>query len=972
MKSIKFTFLLFCFSSITIRAQIIFSETFSTSLGQCNATNSVSGAWIFANSCSFSSSTGHSATGHAIFNGSSCQFGNGSSTVSGDLNTPTISIGPSGAVLTFNYRLVNECGSVGSTCTYDVLKLQISNNGGTTFTDIMSSNGSPAGLTNNNAWTPVTYTLNAYSNQTIIIRFNFNSIDGIGNTYDGVYVDDIIVTSNCFINMTSSPLNSTVSPIICSGNNVTLTTNAVNNYTWSNGANTPSIVVSPTINTMYSVIATSSANCVSSASLNVQVNNGIPSLSLANTASATSGSCPNSTVVLTASGANSYSWSGGSVSVTNGLPFVPNTSANYTVVGTNACGTSSAAASISLHPLPTATAVASTPTLCSGNMLTLTGLGTATSYAWFGGSVVITNGVGFTPPLTVTYTLVGTSALSCTVGATIPVTVYPTPINPPTANPALVCIGGSSTLSATGAANYTWTSSSQTVNTANFIVTPVVGNTTYTITKANSTCYNTQIITVVTNPLPSIFAIVTPTVVCALSPATLAVGGALTYTWTSPGPPSYTFTGASPITSPVAPSIYTVAASDGTCINTTTVFLNANPNPTITATASTPSLCEGETVTLNANGGLNYNWTLTGGATYTGSSIVHTPTTATAYNVSGSNSFGCTSSANQVVLVYPKPIVTASSNKILICSGSSATLTASGASTFSWDANANNVLTPIAVVNPTALTSSAVMYTVEGTNSSTGCKNTQTVSVGVFVPTLTINGSTNTCSGGLINLTAGNGVLGTYNWHTGSGTPITNQTLQMPLTVASVFTLTANSNSVGLICPATQTIALGIYYNPTITAVPARTLICTKESVGITAAGATSYAWNNTMTGPTITVSPTGTTANYTVTGTDDNGCSSTATVQVKISNCSGINELSNLNNEIIIYPNPNDGKFTIQTNADLKLSLVNELGQLIRVINLSANNNYEVNISDLAKGIYFVSGQKDGLQIYQKIVVTK
>ncbi|WP_317899913.1 glycine-rich protein [Aurantibacillus circumpalustris] len=780
----------------------------------------------------------------------------------------------------------------------------------------------------------------------------------------------VIIKELCNISLSS--LTSSSINAICSGNSATLTTNAVSNYSWSTGASTSSIVVSPLSNTVYSLTATSPSNCTSSAVITITVNGSIPVLSVANTASASGGICPTKTVILTASGALTYSWSGGAIPVTNGVVFSPTSAVSYTVSGVNGCGTTTAVTSVSVHPFPTVNPVTSTSTLCAGGSVTLTATGNATNYAWSGGTGGITNGVGFTPPLTATYTVIGTSALSCTAFATMPVTVYPTPINVPTANPGLICIGGSSTLSATGALSYTWSSTTQTVNTANFIVTPVLGTTTYTITKANSSCVNTQVLSLQTNPLPTVFAIVTPTVVCALTPATLAIGGALTYTWTAPGPPTYTFTGSSPIVSPVVPSIYSVSASDGTCISTTTVFLNANPNPTITATASTPSLCEGQTVNLNASGGINYTWTATGGGIFNGASIADTPTTATAYNVTGDNSFGCTSGASQVVLVYPKPSLTVTSNKALICSGGAATLTALGASTYSWDANANNVLTQAAVVNPIALTSSAVMYTVEGTNSNTGCKNTQTVLVNVFVPTLTINGSTNTCSGGLINLTAGNGVLGTYNWHTGSGTPITNQILQMPLTVASVFTLTANSNSIGLICPATQTIALGIYYNPTITAVPARTLICTKESVGITAAGATSYAWNNTMTGPTITVSPTGTTANYTVTGTDDNGCSSTATVQVKISNCSGLNELSNLNSGVSIYPNPNDGKFTIQSKVDLKLNLVNELGQLIRVINLSAINNHEVNISDLAKGIYFVSGQIDGLQIYQKIVVTK
>ncbi|WP_317899911.1 T9SS type A sorting domain-containing protein [Aurantibacillus circumpalustris] len=799
------------------------------------------------------------------------------------------------------------------------------------------------------------------------INSGINQVNASGvNTGNG----KVIITELCNISLSS--LTSSSINAICNGNSATLTTNAVSNYSWSTGASSSSVVVSPTTTTTYTLGATSSSNCTAFSAITITVNGSLPVLTVANTASASGGICPTQTVMLTANGALVHNWAGGSIPVTNGVVFSPTSAVSYTVSGVNGCGTTTAVTSVSVHPFPTVNPATSTSTLCAGGSVTLTATGNATNYVWSGGAGGITNGVGFTPPLTATYTVIGTSALSCTAFATMPVTVYPTPVNVPTANPGLVCIGGSSTLSATGALSYTWSSATQTVNTANFIVTPVLGTTTYTITKANSSCVNTQVLSLQTNPLPTVFAIVTPTVVCALTPATLAIGGALTYTWTSPGPPTYTFTGSSPIVSPIAPSVYSVAASDGTCISTTTVFLNANPNPTITATASTPSLCEGQTVNLNASGGINYTWTATGGGIFNGASIADTPTTATAYNVTGDNSFGCTSGASQVVLVYAKPNLTVTSNKALICSGGGATLTALGASTYSWDANANNVLTQAAVVNPIALTSSAIIYTVEGTNSSTGCKNTQTVAVSVFIPTLTISGSTNTCSGGLINLNGGNGVLGTYNWHTGSGTPITNQILQIPLTVASVFTLTANSNSVGLICPATQTIALGIYYNPTITAVPARTLICVKESVEITAAGGSSYAWDNTMTGPTITVSPTGTTANYTVTGTDDNGCSSTATVQVKISNCSGLNELSNLNSGVSIYPNPNDGKFTIQTSADLKLSLVNELGQLIRVINLSANNNYEVNISDLAKGIYFVSGQIDGLQIYQKIVVTK
>jgi hypothetical protein len=288
------------------------------------------------------------------------------------------------------------------------------------------------------------------------------------------------------------------------------------------------------------------------------------------------------------------------------------------------------------------TAVASSASLCSGTNLTLTGVGNATAYAWVGG---YTNGVGFQPGITNTYTVIGTSALSCTASATIPVTVVTTPVAYPTAQPALICIGQTSTLTASGATNYTWTTGTQTLNTAAITVTPAVGVTTYTIIKANANCVDTKTISVIVNALPTVFAIVTPTLVCALSPATLAVGGAQTYTWTAPSTSgTYSFTGASPVVNPPAPSVYTVAASDGTCINTTTVFLATNPNPTLTIVPTSSLICNTQSVGLTVSGGINYTWTTSSStATLSGATITDTPAGTIAYNVTGNNSFGCTS-----------------------------------------------------------------------------------------------------------------------------------------------------------------------------------------------------------------------------------------------------------------------------------------------------------------------------------------
>lgn len=154
--------------------------------------------------------------------------------------------------------------------------------------------------------------------------------------------------------------------------------------------------------------------------------------------------CSGQQLTLTASGATSYSWSGG---VTNGVPFTPPISDTYFVTGTNAAGCqASTFADVFVNSGPTMSVV-STPSngiVCSGNQATLTASG-AQSYAWTGG---ITNGVAFTPPSTTTYTVTGTAANGCTSTLQATITVNNCS-NPTTTVPCGVTITNKShTLSA--------------------------------------------------------------------------------------------------------------------------------------------------------------------------------------------------------------------------------------------------------------------------------------------------------------------------------------------------------------------------------------------------------------------------------------------------------------------------------------------------------------------------------------------
>jgi hypothetical protein len=55
-----------------------------------------------------------------------------------------------------------------------------------------------------------------------------------------------------------------------------------------------------------------------------------------------------------------------------------------------------------------------------------------------------------------------------------------------------------------------------------------------------------------------------------------------------------------------------------------------------------------------------------------------------------------------------------------------------------------------------------------------------------------------------------------------------------------------------------------------------------------------------------------------------------------------------------------------------INLTLINELSQTVKVISLTEANKHEVNISELANGIYFVVGKTDSIKVNQKIVVAK
>ena len=351
-------------------------------------------------------------------------------------------------------------------------------------------------------------------------------------------------------------------------------------------------------------------------------------------------------------------------------------------------------------------------------------------------------------------------------------------------------------------------------------------------------------------------------------------------------------------------------------------------------------MCPGASFTLNATGADTY--------TYSSGQIV-SPTTTTSYSVTGTTSLGCVSaSAAVAVVTVTNSIVVSVVGTTLICEGQPAVLTASGAATYSWNTGAMN-----ATFTPTPSTTTA--YTVTG--SSGTCSNTAVISVSVLPsPTITVvSTSSAICNGQSLTLTASGAV--TYTWTDG----ISNGTSFSP-TATAVYTV-SGTDANG--CSNTHAELVTVNENPNVMITSTESVICSGKTATLSASGALTYSWNTNETTTGIAVSPSVTTG-YTVTGTDVNGCKTTTVLSQEVSPCTGIASATKANDQqVIVFPNPNNGSFTIRSDFDTKQVLVNELGQLILSID---QNTSETEIKGLNPGIYFLSGAHTNA----KIIVTR
>ncbi len=491
---------------------------------------------------------------------------------------------------------------------------------------------------------------------------------------------------------------------LCAGQSVTLMSNITGtNYQWSTGNTTSSITVTSP-GTYWMVVTANGCQGVDT----VQVFFGNPSaVNLGNDTII----CPGQSIILGSNLTGTiFTWSTGDTTQTINV----NMPGIYWVTAGPPGCQGSDTITITSAPAPVVN-LGNDTTLCTGNTLLLDA-GTHSSYIWSTGATTSTINVTSTG----TY-YVGVNDGGCTGGDSIFVQFTPLPTVNLGSNLSF-CTGMSDTLDAGNpGAIYLWNTGS----TSQTIIVNTSG--TYSVTVTANGCSAMGSVIVTENPLP-VIVLTNDTSICSGNSVNLNASGGNTYLWTPPNGLSST-TIANPVANPGNTTTYTVFVTDvNSCSASKSVTISVNALPSITTIADTV-ICEGNSITLNAQGGVSYSWS---NGQYldnpTSQSPVAMPPVGTIFQVTGTDANGCQNTANVNIGITSAPTASFTSDFEITCLGTKAIFTngSINASQYLWDFGDG---TTSAEANPVHNFAVGISGTISLTVFNSGCSSETTVPI---------------------------------------------------------------------------------------------------------------------------------------------------------------------------------------------------------------------------------------------------
>ena len=257
-----------------------------------------------------------------------------------------------------------------------------------------------------------------------------------------------------------------------------------------------------------------------------------------------------------------------------------------------------------------------------------------------------------------------------------------------------------------------------------------------------------------------------------------------------------------------------------------------------------------------------------------------------------------------------------------------------------------------------------ISYTYTDSNS---CTSSSLDSINILQePTISISGDSILCFGDTSLVTALGGL--NYIWSNGD---TSTSTTSLAISNFNLSAIGIDSNE----CQNMDSIFITVYDLPQVS-INAPDTLCSDSITTINVvSSANQFLWNNNNTNAFIEIGPfnNGDNPTYFVTATDSNGCYNSDSTIIIIENCD-VSEVYDLKNmEVSVYPNPNNGIFTIELNnylnEEIDISFISSLGQIVNQ-QKSNSNIINFNTSYLSSGIYSLIIKSKNEYLIKKLII--
>jgi hypothetical protein len=345
------------------------------------------------------------------------------------------------------------------------------------------------------------------------------------------------------------------------------------------------------------------------------------------------------------------------------------------------------------------------------------------------------------------------------------------------------------------------------------------------------------------------------------------------------------------------------------CYSIDTLEITAHPNPDIFLTGEY-YVCELDTATLVGSGADIYIWDGVVGL----DTLNSTPSYDTLFTLIGKNIFGCADTATYFVDVDPAPVNSFIGDSEL-CFGDSVSLEfITDALIFEWSDGSNQPVIPVNPVDDTT-------YTVTSIGAN-GCPRTSNFVVTVNdYPILTIEGNPTVCFGDTLTLIASGAEA--FSWNNG----LSGDTIHYVPVATGILRVDGNSND----CVTQELIEVTVNSTPSVQFEFYADTLCTSgQGVSWVASPGGGVLSGDGIVNNWFSIEAAVNGVNtVTYTYTNASNCSASATDQILVETCLGMEEMGSM--QVSAFPNPCGGQFTLWMAAErCEVAILNALGAMV------------------------------------------